>query len=159
MTPPRFAVDKTLGRLCTWLRLLGFDASYGSHLSGLALIRHARAEDRILLTRNRRLCRQLNLPPLLFIESDHHREQLRQVFEALHLSAAARTLTRCSLCNVPLEHVTREADLRGVPEYVLQTQARVERCPRCHRHYWRATHDEQLQREIATFGITLPAKC
>jgi hypothetical protein len=53
----RFAVDKMLGRLATWLRIVGQDATYGAHLSGQTLVRHARAEGRTILTRNLRLRR------------------------------------------------------------------------------------------------------
>ena len=77
-TPPelRFAADVMLGRLVKWLRVLGQDVIYGRHLSGAGLIRVARQENRIILTRDRRL--RLKPPQdSIFVESDDYREQLR----------------------------------------------------------------------------------
>ncbi len=158
MTPPPFAVDRMLGRLATWLRLLGFDASYGAHLSGRTLIRHARAEGRVVLTRDHKLSRTLNLPPLLFIDSDHFRDQLRQVIEAFDLAAAAQPLSRCARCNQLLESVAKDEIASSVPPYTLETQSRFARCPRCRRVYWPATHLERIQRELAAVGIPVAAK-
>jgi len=39
MMIPRFAAEKTLGRLTKWLRLLGFDTLYESELSGKKLLK------------------------------------------------------------------------------------------------------------------------
>ena len=55
MDAPRFAVDRMLGRLARWLRLLGFDASYRADLPGNRLLTLAAREDRIVLTRDTRL--------------------------------------------------------------------------------------------------------
>src|SRR5262245_36922355 len=103
----RFAVDKMLGRLARWLRILGHDVAYGPHLSGRTLVDQARHEQRLLLTRDTRLLRDPHLPPHLFIASDHFRDQLRQVAAAVPLGAGF--LHRCLDCNRPLESVSREA--------------------------------------------------
>ena len=50
-------------------------------LTGYGLIRAARAEDRLILTRDRGL-KQKQPPPFILIESDDYREQLRQVVRA-----------------------------------------------------------------------------
>jgi len=47
----RFVADKMLGRLARWLRIIGQDVTYGSHLSGYELVRTARRESRLILTR------------------------------------------------------------------------------------------------------------
>ncbi len=51
----KFAADRMLGRLVKWLRVIGYDVIYGPHLSGYGLIRAARAEARLILTRDRQL--------------------------------------------------------------------------------------------------------
>lgn len=153
MTTPRFAVDKMLGRLATWLRLIGCDATYGSHLSGQALVRHARAEGRIILTRDRRLLRVRQCPPLLYVESDHFREQLRQVVAAYQLTPATGLFTRCIRCNVPLIAVAKEQVAAIVPPYVLATQTRFVHCPRCARIYWPATHLDHVRDELHALGF------
>ena len=116
-TLPAFAVDKMLGRLARWLRILGHDVAYGPHLSGRTLVDRARRERRLLLTRDTRLLRDPDLPPHIFVASDHFREQLRQVADAVPLGGAF--LHRCLDCNRVLEPVTREAVAAHVPPYVL----------------------------------------
>ena len=96
-----FAVDKMLGRLARWLRILGHDVAYGPHLSGRTLVDCARRERRLLLTRDTRLLRDPDLPPHIFVASDHFREQLRQVADAVPLGGAF--LHRCLDCNRALE--------------------------------------------------------
>ena len=59
-----------LGRLAVWLRLIGCDATCGPQVTGRALIRQARHDGRTIITRDRQLLREHNMPPLLFIESD-----------------------------------------------------------------------------------------
>ncbi len=77
-----------LGKLARWLRILGHDVIYGPHLSGHGLIRAARAEERLILTRDRRL-KQKQPPPFIMIASDRYREQLRQVIDTCRLEIGA----------------------------------------------------------------------
>ena len=81
----KFAADRMLGKLAKWLRIMGQDVIYGQHLSGYGLIHTARMEHRLILTRDRKLKRK-QPPDFLFIESDHYREQLRQVIQACGLA-------------------------------------------------------------------------
>jgi uncharacterized protein with PIN domain len=74
----KFAADRMLGKLAKWLRIMGQDVIYGPHLTGYGLIRAARQEGRLILTRDGHL-KQKQPPEFMFIASDHYREQLRQV--------------------------------------------------------------------------------
>lgn len=150
---PMFITDAALGRLATWLRLLGHDAVYARDVSAAELVRRAAAEGRILLTRNSRLVRRRGLPPHVFVQSDDFRAQLRQVIDACGLGAAAAFLVRCSRCNTPLERMQRSEACASVPAYVCETQASFARCPSCARIYWPATHVERMRRELARLGL------
>ncbi len=149
----RFAVDKMLGRLARWLRVIGQDVVYGPELSGLVLLRTARRDGRTVLTRDTRLLRRRELPPHLFIASDHFREQLRQVVAAFGLDAGARLLTRCLDCNVELEGIERSCVRARVPPYVWATQERFHMCPRCRRVFWSATHLDRMRHELDRLGL------
>jgi len=153
MEPPRFAVDKMLGRLATWLRLLGIDAAYGPHLSGRTLLRVARRECRIVLTRDTHLARAAAGVPLLFVVGDRFRDQLHQVLTTFHIDPFPTMLTRCSRCNEPLEELPRERAAPFVPAYVRETAERFVQCPRCRRIYWPGTHAERMRKEMAALGI------
>ena len=127
-----------LGRLATWLRLLGYDTAYLPAADDPALARVARADDRVLLTRDVELTRRRGIRFVL-IESEFVDEQLQQVFHSLDLSAR-QAFSRCAECNTPLEPASKESVRGAVPPYVFQTRQRFLRCPHCHRVYWRGTH-------------------
>jgi uncharacterized protein with PIN domain len=148
----KFAADRMLGRLAKWLRVIGQDVIYGPHLSGYGLIRAARAENRLILTRDRSLAKK-QLPELLFIESDHYREQLLQVIDACDLSPCANPFTRCLECNALLQSRPKESIKDSVPPYVYATQDNFSCCPVCRRIYWPATHHEKMMAEIRQLGV------
>jgi uncharacterized protein with PIN domain len=151
----KFVADKMLGRLARWLRLLGYDVAYGPHLSGQGLIRAARREGRIVLTRDRKIARLSHPPPLLLLESERFRDQLRQVVETFALGLDA-LFTRCSLCNLPLEPLPKESVRDRVPPYVFETQEKFSLCRSCGRIYWPATHHERIREELRSIGIRIP---
>jgi uncharacterized protein with PIN domain len=148
----KFAADRMLGRLVKWLRVIGQDVIYGPHLTGYGLIRAARAEGRLILTRDRRL-KQKQPPPFVFIESDHYREQLRQVIQECGLKPGRGLFTRCVACNSVLQSRAKETVEKIVPPYVFSTQEKFSWCPQCRRVYWPATHHEKMLRELRTLGI------
>ncbi|HSE90851.1 MAG TPA: Mut7-C RNAse domain-containing protein, partial [Candidatus Binatia bacterium] len=128
----KFAADRMLGKLAKWLRVMGQDVIYGQHLSGYGLIRAARAENRLILTRDHGL-KKKQPPDFLFIESDHYREQLRQVIRARGLRPLDNAFTRCLECNLILERRPKASVEKIVPPYVFTTQESFSSCPQCHR--------------------------
>jgi uncharacterized protein with PIN domain len=143
----KFAADRMLGKLAKWLRVMGQDVIYGPHLTGYGLIRAARQDNRLILTRDGRL-KQKQPPDFIFIESDRYREQLRQVIKTCGLEPLAQAFTRCLVCNAALEPRTKDALKDQVPPYVFATQERFFACPRCARLYWPATHHEKMLAEL-----------
>ncbi|MBI2985535.1 MAG: Mut7-C RNAse domain-containing protein [Deltaproteobacteria bacterium] len=148
----KFATDKMLGRLAKWLRVIGQDVAYGPHLSGYGLIRAARREGRLILTRDRALSRK-NPPHYLLIESDQFREQLKQVVRACHLDPFKEAFTRCVECNRLLEPATKAVVRDKVPPYVFSTQERFSLCPTCRRIFWPATHQQRMVEELKGLGF------
>jgi uncharacterized protein with PIN domain len=148
----KFAADRMLGRLARWLRVLGLDVIYGPHLSGYGLIHAARQENRLILTRDRRL-KQKQPPEFIFIESDQYAHQLRQVMQECHLTVGAALFTRCLECNALLQPKPKESVETLVPPYVFATQDRFSWCPKCRRIYWPATHHQRMLEELKKIGI------
>jgi uncharacterized protein with PIN domain len=157
MDAPCFAVDRMLGRLARWLRLLGFDAAYRAELPGSRLLTLAAREDRIVLTRDGRLSCPRGRARVIQIRSDGFRDQLRELDRVLPLGGVAERTPRCLACNVAVEPVALERVPLEVPEYVRATQHDFRRCPRCHKIYWPATHRAHMDDEIAALGLTMPA--
>jgi uncharacterized protein with PIN domain len=149
----KFAADRMLGRLVKWLRVIGQDVIYGRHLSGYGLIRAARAENRLILTRDRGLARK-QPPEFLLIESDHYREQLEQVVKACDLRPLPNAFTRCLECNALLQPRPKESVKDSVPPYVYETQEKFSWCSECRRIYWPATHQRRMIDALMNMGLT-----
>lgn len=136
-----------LGTLAKWLRILGYDTVLDPALDDHQLARLARAEGRVLLTRDRELARRRGLAAVL-VASENLEEQIRQVLAELDL-VPERTYSRCPVCNVPLQNLDAAAARAHVPPYVARTQEQFSICPACHRVYWRGTHWQQMESRLA----------
>ena len=145
---PRFAAEKTLGRLTKWLRLLGFDTRFEPELTDKKFI-ETLEKDRVLLTRTQRIQKQLASRRLIFVESDHLAQQLTQIFRELNLKASqTRPFSRCLRCNAPIEVVKKATSLGRVPDYIFETHDRFQKCPECDRIYWSGSHTRRSLEEI-----------
>jgi uncharacterized protein with PIN domain len=147
---PKFAADRMLARLARWLRLLGADVLFDSSLDGGKLLRQARAEGRITLTRDKRL---RTASDALYLENSLFRDQLREVLARFPFDPRRGAFTRCSHCNETLAEAGRDTVVRRVPPFVYASQERFSRCPRCGRIYWGATHPERIRRELDAMGL------
>jgi uncharacterized protein with PIN domain len=139
-------LDGMLGRLARWLRLLGYDAAYENDADDLHLARRARAEGRVLLTRDRELAARKGLRTVL-IASEDLEDQIEQVRQALG-PPPDPALSRCTLCNIPLQEASRDQVAGRVPPYVLRTQEAFRVCPRCRRVYWAGTHLDHMREQV-----------
>ena len=137
-------------RLARWLRLLGADVITDATLSGADLLRVARAERRILVTRDKRL---RTAPDVIFVESNAIRDQLREVVTRIGHDARETTFTRCSRCNHLLSPVARELVSRRVPPYVFASNDRFAECGGCGRIYWPQTHPARMRALLDSIGI------
>jgi len=115
-----FAVEKTLGRLAKWLRILGFDTLYepdlpAGYFSGLE-------PSRLLLTR-RTPCRQSRtVNPHLVIRTDHYWDQLAEVIQAVDMTAESiQPFSRCIRCNSAIISANKSDLQRKLPDYNLET--------------------------------------
>ncbi len=142
----KFLADAMLGRLAKWLRILGYDTAYFSQIEDSELVRIARAEGRMLLTRDRELARRKGFSCLL-IESDRFEEQMRQLLRDLDLDVDSSS-SRCARCNTALRPVGKEEVEERVPPYVLRRHEHFSLCPRCDKVYWRGTHWQRMWQRV-----------
>jgi uncharacterized protein with PIN domain len=149
MATPRIVVDTMLGRLARWLRALGCDTLYPGQADDRALLRLARAEGRVLVTRDRMLARVAE-PLGCLIRSDGLDAQIREAVERLGLTPRQEEwLSRCLDCNGALAPCDREAVAGRVPQHVLATQAAFVGCPGCGKVYWAGTHADRILERLA----------
>ena len=148
-----------LGTLAKWLRILGYDTLYDPAQDDDRLVRIARAENRVLLTRDHQLAERRGVHVLL-VADERLEDQIRQVLMDLQL-VPDQSFSRCPVCNGALEVADREVVRAQVPAYVAQTHTAFRRCPDCERIYWRGTHWQRMDQNLARFwsptGLSQPA--
>ncbi|MFO3796348.1 MAG: Mut7-C RNAse domain-containing protein, partial [Anaerolineales bacterium] len=105
---PRFILDNHLGRLTAHLRMLGLDALYRNDFQDDELLACALSENRILLSRDRRLLMRKTLQHGCLLYSLDPQEQLDQLIRRYHLLHWIKPFQRCMRCNHPLEPIAKE---------------------------------------------------
>jgi uncharacterized protein with PIN domain len=138
---PALLVDAMLGNLSRRLRWLGYDAEYRNDLPDEEMMRIARDQKRLLITRDRALAGRRGVQALYVAATDLD-EQIQAVVDALGPSPGP---ARCTVCNGGLEPLSPEQAAPLVPPYVARTQTDFRRCTRCQRVYWPGTHWQGLQ--------------
>ena len=133
--------DHMLGSLARWLGFMGHDTAYPEPGPDRTLVERVRAEDRILLTRDKELAARVT--GAVRIRSDILEDQIREVAAALPLRLVD-PLSRCSLCNEILVSASLEDVKDSVPEGVRSRHRAFWRCPSCGRVYWRGTHWDKM---------------
>jgi uncharacterized protein with PIN domain len=156
----KLLVDRTLGRLVRWLRLLGYDAAWDAQAGQAELLARAECEDRILLTRDtllveRRAVRRGRVRAVL-VRGDLLAAQLEQLRteEGLHRVGPPR----CLVCGSRLLPMTPDEVHARVPPYVAATQHVFTYCPVCDRITWPATHWDDMRRRLVEAGFAEPAE-
>ncbi len=144
--PTSLLLDAMLGRLARWLRLMGYDAAYLSDTDDVEVIRQARAESRLILTRDRGLASRRGVRAVL-IESQELPEQISQVVSLIGPPPQPVT-PRCVVCNVPLLPISAEAARDHVPPYVWRSSRDFTRCQSCNRIYWQGTHWDAIRAQL-----------
>ena len=145
-------MDVNVGRLAKWLRAMGYDALFIPNVDDGDLVKTARREERIILTKDRRL-RERRLVTtgelkVLLVQGDRPMEQLRYVADELGLKPSDGFL-RCIECNSELHGVDKKRVVDRVPPFVFRTQELFKECLTCHKVYWRGTHWHNMKREMA----------
>ena len=134
--------DNMLGTLAKWLRVAGADCEYADGMEDDDLVRVS-TTGRTVLTRDKELARRCGGSGL-YVASDVLDEQLLQVMTALPALLGLPHLSRCLVCNVPVEDATADDVAGDVPEGVLDRHEGFRRCPRCGRVYWEGSHVEDM---------------
>ena len=151
----RFIADVMLGKLATWLRLLGCDVEYFPKISDEDLVGRASRTGRVILTRDTELIRRRQARGNhFFVRGGGFRDQLRQVADRFSIVPFGRIMTRCLRCNETLKVVDHSEVRERVPPYVFETQRDFKTCDRCSRVYWKGTHRDKALTEVREiFGI------
>jgi uncharacterized protein with PIN domain len=148
----RFLCDEMLKGLGRWLRAAGYDTAIAA--DGLAdrdLARRARAEDRILLTRDRRLAETAGRDArVVLLGGDGIETAARALKETLGIDWQYAPFTRCLVDNTPLA-AAPPARMTEMPAAAQETGGPFTLCPLCRRLYWPGSHVRRMRTRLAAW--------
>jgi len=146
----RFVLDVHLGRLASYLRILGLDTLYRNDYDDKELAAISCKERRILLTRDRGLLKRSEVSRGYWIRETRPRDQVVEVVRRFDLAGQLRPFRRCPRCNKLLEPVEKETVAHRLPPKTRERCDYITSCPSCDQLYWRGTHTERLQQFLKT---------
>ena len=141
---PCFLLDNHLGRLAAHLRMLGFDCLYRNDYADAELIELIQREQRILLSRDRRLLMRKIVVFGYCPRSLDPIEQLKEVVRRFDLADKITPFRRCLRCNGALRPVSKEAVLHRLEPLTKKYFDEFCICPACDRVYWKGSHYERM---------------
>jgi uncharacterized protein with PIN domain len=143
--PVRFVADTHLGRLATYLRLLGFDTLYRNDYSDEMLAELSQQQGRVLLTRDRGLLKRRIVDFGCCVRENDPREQLVALLRRYRLTDQIEPWQRCLRCNALLQPAAK-AEINDQLEPKTQRYfTDFKRCVGCGQIYWRGSHYERMQ--------------
>lgn len=147
----RFLCDEMLARLARLLRTAGYDTVLASGgIGDTEVLRIACDENRVLLTRDRRLAERAH-PRGVLIAAGSLEDEARSLAAVLPVDWALAPFSRCVVDNTPLLDATPEQVARMPPE-VNTGPGPFRACPSCGRLYWPGTHVKRMAERLAGLG-------
>lgn len=146
-----FVLDQHLGKLASYLRMLGFDVLYRNDYTDPELARVSADEGRILLTRDRGLLKRSAVTRGYFVRENDPLSQLEGVIGAFGLRGSIRPLTRCLACNGQLAQVEKEAVAGRLMPKTAKFYEEFFSCAGCGRIYWKGSHYTNMKNFIDGF--------
>ena len=144
--------DEMLGALARWLRAAGHDtlvATAGE--SDDDVMARAQWDDRVLLTRDRRLAERTGAATrVLWLRAEDLDGQARELASALDLDWTHAPFTRCMIDNARLVELD-PSSLDDLPISARRLSGPFWTCPACGRRYWPGSHARRISRRLETW--------
>jgi len=142
-----------LGTLAKWLRIIGFDTYFAdSQIDDKELLKIAKKQDRIIITRDKELIQRCKKQKINFIQmlTTDLDEQIKQTLKNIEIDEKL-FLTRCLLCNSKVSKIDKEKILNKIPENLRENNDDFWYCKKCDKVYWMGTHTEDMLKKIKSF--------
>jgi hypothetical protein len=146
---PTFVLDTHLGRLASYLRMMGFDTLYRNDYSDDELAFISNVEGRILLTRDIGLLKRSLVVYGRFMRHTNPKKQIVEVLQRYQLTPYVVPLQRCLKCNGELTPVEKSAILHQLTPTTAQHYDVFHQCSHCGQIYWKGAHYDSMQAFMA----------
>ncbi|MBW2250128.1 MAG: twitching motility protein PilT, partial [Deltaproteobacteria bacterium] len=95
----KFIADINLGDIVKYMRVLGLDLYYDPLLSTREIIEISKRENRVILTKSRKLLKFKDVSHGIFIRPGTTTEQIRRIIDYLDIKDNIKPFSRCLRCN------------------------------------------------------------
>ena len=149
MSRQRLFCDEMLRRLGRWLRAAGYDTEIAADgLADSAILERAKAERRLLLTRDRRLAAAAGAEVAVrLLAATTLAEQAAELKRGAGIDWLASPFTRCLVDNTPLRPAAAD-ELSRLPEKARALAGPMRLCPECGRLYWPGSHVRRMEARL-----------
>ena len=143
----RFLCDEMLLRLARLLRAAGYD-TYLAHdgQADAELLKIAREENRVLVTRDKRLAAAAH-PRAVVVDGRGAYAEAESLAAAVPVDWTLAPFTRCVVDNAPLREASPE-EAAAMPEQARALPGPFRACPGCGRVYWPGSHVKRLSERL-----------
>jgi uncharacterized protein with PIN domain len=142
---PKFILDVHLGKLARYLRLLGFDTLYRNDLQDAEIVRLAKQQHRIILTRDIGLLKNKSITRGYWLRATQPKQQIKEILLRFDLSKKAKPFSRCLECNGKIKLISKQLAEKILPMKTHKYYKKFYRCNTCKRIYWEGSHYKKLQ--------------
>ncbi|MBS7615384.1 Mut7-C RNAse domain-containing protein [Candidatus Bathyarchaeota archaeon] len=147
----KFLADGMLGKLTRWLRMQGCDVKYYKDLEDEELIKIAKEETRVLLTRDVQLYRHAiaEHAQVYLVKCSTEIERLAEVAQQFNLNLEIDVNnSRCPKCNAKLEPISKNKVMDKVPKATLRFFDDYWVCSDCGQVYWQGSHWQKIKQKL-----------
>ena len=145
-----FFVDAMLGNIAKKLRIMGFDCRYDSQIDDEDLIKLAKMENRIIISRDANMIKKSSKYGIksILLGKEEEFDQLSEIFRKLNLKnvEVSGDKARCSKCNSKIEIVEKILVSNKIPQGVRQKNEKFWICRKCDKIFWDGTHIIKLKK-------------
>ena len=142
----KFLADAMLGKLCRWMRFLGYDVEYAdSSMEDDDIIRKCNSSGLILITMDVDLSQRLERSILM--RSFDMDDQLLTLLDAYPIGKE-KEMSRCPVCNGVLSLRSGSVGV-SVPVAIARNFHEFWACTGCDRIYWKGSHYDKITKKLS----------
>ena len=148
-----------LQRLGNWLRAAGYDTWIEQDgRSDYELLKQAIAEDRQLITRDRKLLEHRRAPgTVILLECDGLEDCAKALSQQLPINWLKQPFIRCMVCNTLLRPAV-ENEIATLPEKIKSQLDSPLYCSSCQKVYWDGGHVDRMRQRLESWQSEFSCK-
>jgi len=154
----KFLADGMLEKLARWLLILGHDVIYLVEFDDYELLKLAKKEESVLLTKDLELYKRTIGKGMdaYYVEGKTESERLAEIAKRYGLLLMVdMDKSHCPICNTQLKPVPKEQLQAGLEKNTFTYYDKFWKCTNCGQIYWQGAHWTQINNTLKQAQIKL----